>query len=201
MIGRIRGILIEKKPPVVLLEVAGLAYEVQASMTTFGHLPQIGQEAILHTHFVVREDAQLLYGFHETRERALFRLLIKINGVGPKMALGLLSGMDVDSFLHCVSLEDSAALVRVPGVGKKTAERLIVEMRDKLSAFELGATTSVSEPLAQQPLEQVKQDAISALVALGYKLAEATKAVNNVYESHLNSEQLIRHALQGAMSV
>ena len=132
MIGRIRGTVAQKQPPDILVEVGGVGYELQVPMTTLFQLPELGSEVSLLTHFVVREDAQLLYGFIDERDRGLFRQLIKVSGVGPKLALTILSGMDADSFTRCVHREDVAALVALPGVGKKTAERLLVEMRDKL---------------------------------------------------------------------
>ena len=129
MIGRIRGILLEKQPPEVLIEASGVGYEVQMPMTSFYQLPDVGQEAVVYIHFVVREDAQLLFGFADKQERALFRELIKVNGVGPKLALTILSGMSAAQFIQCVSHDDVSGLVKLPGVGKKTAERLVVEMR------------------------------------------------------------------------
>lgn len=135
MIGRLRGTLIEKQPPELLIEVGGVGYEIQMPMSCFYELPEIGQEAIIYTHFVVREDAQLLYGFNTVRERALFREVIKANGVGPKLGLGILSGMSATQFVACVEREDISTLVKLPGVGKKTAERLVVEMKDRLKGW------------------------------------------------------------------
>ena len=131
MIGKIRGILVEKNPPEVQIDVGGIYYEVQVPMSTLYQLPELGKELILHTHFVVREDAQLLYGFYDAKDKSMFRSLIKVNGVGPKMALGILSGMEADDFVRTVRGNDINALVNMPGIGKKTAERLIVEMRDR----------------------------------------------------------------------
>ncbi|WP_029859089.1 Holliday junction branch migration protein RuvA, partial [Vibrio parahaemolyticus] len=138
MIGRLRGILLEKQPPEVLIEVNGIGYEVQMPMSCFYELPNIGEEAIIYTHFVVREDAQLLYGFNTVKERALFREVIKANGVGPKLGLGILSGMTASQFVSCVEREDVSTLVKLPGVGKKTAERLVVEMKDRLKGWGAG---------------------------------------------------------------
>src|SRR6056297_2410673 len=132
MIGRLRGVIVTRQPPEILVDVAGVGYELQVPMSTFFRLPAVGEEVSLVTHFVVREDAQLLYGFADERDRVLFRSLIRVSGVGPKLALTLLSGMDADSFVRCVQRDDLASLVALPGVGRKTAERLLVEMRDKL---------------------------------------------------------------------
>src|SRR6056300_646532 len=136
MIGQIRGILVEKKPPEILVDVGGLSYELQIPMSTAYQLPEVGSELRLHTHFVVREDAQLLYGFYELKDKTLFRALIRVNGVGPKMALAILSGMAADEFARTVRENDVAAMTRMPGIGKKTAERLIVEMRDRLTEWD-----------------------------------------------------------------
>ena len=190
MIGQLRGILAEKKPPFLVIDVHGVGYEVQASMNTIYALPMVGADVFLYTHFVVREDAQLLYGFYNERERILFRELIKISGVGPKLALAILSGMDVANFMQCIADRDSVRLVKIPGVGKKTAERLVVEMQDKLAGFSTIAFTSVAaDGLAQQ-------DAVSALVALGYKLQDAHATIRKVYVADADSESLIRLALK-----
>ena len=204
MIGRIRGILLEKQPPDILIEAGGVGYEVQLPMTSFYQLPETGVEAIVYIHFVVREDAQLLFGFADKSERALFRELIKVNGVGPKLALTILSGMSAAQFIQCVSIDDYSALVKLPGVGKKTAERLVIEMRDRLK--NLSTQNDVSSPLSQPGIAQqestfimpndVKGDASSALVALGYKPAQAIKVVNSVYKEGATSEELIREALR-----
>ncbi|MCW8886414.1 MAG: Holliday junction branch migration protein RuvA [Motiliproteus sp.] len=205
MIGRIRGELLEKQPPQLLVDVRGIGYEIEAPMSTFYRLPEIGKVVELHTHFVVREDAQLLYGFHSRQERAMFRTLIKINGVGPKLGLTILSGIEVDELARCISHDDTAALIRLPGVGKKTAERLIVEMRDKLNdwmpeaPFELSSSDAAgSSPVAAN---DGRQEAESALIALGYKPAQATKAVSQAAKElgNTDSEQLIRQALKGML--
>ena len=209
MIGRLQGTLIEKKPPLLLIDVNGVGYEVNASMQTFYQLPQEGQTATLHIHMVVREDAQQLFGFLEKRERALFRSLIKVNGVGPKLALTILSGVEPTAFVHCVLNGDAASLVKLPGVGKKTAERLIIEMRDRLSDWHEGegsidsasgaALLSNTQAVTLDSLgTPAKQDAVSALIALGYKPQEATRLVSKVYEEDLSSEVLIRLALKEA---
>jgi Holliday junction DNA helicase RuvA len=196
MIGLLRGIIIEKQPPQLLLDVNGVGYEIDAPMSTFYHLPDIGQQVTLYTHFVVREDAQQLYGFYVREERSLFRTLLKVNGVGPRLALTVLSSIDPSEFVRCVVNNDTDSLVRIPGVGKKTAERLIIEMRDKVSNWhqnpmpELGANKTVHHQ------NQVTQDAVSALIALGYKPQEASRAVAKIDESNLTSEEVIRRALQ-----
>jgi Holliday junction DNA helicase RuvA len=195
MIGRIRGLLVEIQPPDILLDVGGLGYEVQVPMTTLYELPAPGAEISLFTHFVVREDAQLLYGFLHERERSLFRHLIKVNGVGPKLGLAILSGMDADSFVRAVQRDDASSLVQLPGVGKKTAERLLVEMRDKLADWLLALDQPAAA--AQSASRDIQAEAESALVALGYKPAEASKAVTAANDGSLErSEDLIRRALQ-----
>ena len=202
MIGRIRGILVDKQPPEILVEVGGVGYELQVPMTTLFQLPEIGSEVSLVTHFVVREDAQQLYGFVDEGDRRLFRQLIRVSGVGPKLALTILSGMDSTSFARCVQHDDISSLVALPGVGKKTAERLLVEMRDKLddwlgsagSGAGRGATVSQSPP-------DIVADAEGALVALGYKPAEASRVVAAVNDDSVgDSEELIRRALKSMVS-
>ncbi|WP_163832979.1 Holliday junction branch migration protein RuvA [Spartinivicinus ruber] len=198
MIGRINGILLEKQPPHLLIDVQGVAYEVDAPMTTFYQLPEVGQSVVLHTHFVVREDAQQLYGFAARQERELFRILIKVNGVGPKLALTILSGMSSESFVRTVQDNDVASLVKLPGVGKKTAERLLVEMRDKLASW-LPADADVTSNTSQQisiPAASHLDDAISALVALGYKPQQAAKTIKALPDQELPREELIRQALK-----
>ena len=196
MIGRLSGVLLEKQAPDLLLDVQGVGYEVQVSLTTFFELPNTGEPVTLYTHFVVRDDAQLLYGFSEQRERELFRTLIKVNGVGPKMALAILSGMNADEFVRCVQSNDAAALVRLPGVGKKTAERLIIEMRDRLKDWGVDADA----PAAQQaaPTVSVSEEAESALIALGYKPQEAARMISAAAKETDNPscEALIRLALK-----
>ncbi len=199
MIGRLKGIIVEKRPPNLLIDVGGVGYELQASMTTFYQLPDVDQEIVLYTHLVVREDEQSLYGFYELRERALFRALIKVNGVGPKMALRILSSIDPDAFVRYIENDDIASLVHMPGVGKKTAERLIIEMRDRLSDWQSGITSNMSIKPSAKPIirkNDVCQDAVRALIALGYKPQEASRLISKVFEEGLDSEQLIRRALQ-----
>ena len=204
MIGRIRGTLVHKQPPDILVEVGGVGYEIQVPMTTLFQLPEIGAEVSLVTHFVVREDAQQLYGFIDERERALFRQLIRVSGVGPKLALTILSGMDATSFARCVQRDDISSLVALPGVGKKTAERLLVEMRDRLQDW-LGqleqSAGGVAGGVTIAPMTDVVADAESALVALGYKPAEASKVVAAVNDDGVaDSEELIRRALKSMVS-
>lgn len=205
MIGRLHGVLLAKQPPYLLLDVHGVGYELQAPMTSFYPLPELGAEVILHTHMVVNETAQQLYAFYTQNERALFRKLIKVSGVGPKMALGILSGMDADEFVRCVMDGNVPALVKVPGVGKKTAERLVVEMRDRLKDWHgehkpgtSGASLTGVEP---HSVNRVLAEAESALVALGYKPTEAAKAVAAVLDDgkEQRSEELIRLALRSML--
>lgn len=205
MIGRIRGVLIEKQAPEVLVDVSGVGYEIQMPLTSFYELPELGQEAIIYTHFVVREDAQLLYGFVSKQERSLFRLLIKANGVGPKLALTILSGMTAGEFVACVERDDIATLVKLPGVGKKTAERLLVEMRDKLKSLMEASVGSEREFVLQsnykvpEIVNTAEEDAIAALLSLGYKPAQASKAVSAVYTDGMTSEVLIKSALKSML--
>ena len=197
MIGRLRGILLEKHPPGLLVEAGGVGYELEAPMTTFYRLPAVGEEVLLHTHLVVREDAQLLYGFSSREDRALFRELIRISGVGAKMALAILSGMSAEDFARCVREGDAGALTRLPGIGKKTAQRLLVEMRDRLAGEvgPAGAPLPAAAPAPGDPLA----DAVSALVSLGYKPQEASRLVRAVEGgAGLPPEELIRRALKAA---
>lgn len=201
MIGRLRGTLLEARPPWLLVEAGGVGYEVEAPMTAFYKQPRPGDEIILHTHLVVREDAQLLYGFAERFERELFRALIRVNGVGPKMGLAILSGIEAAQLVRCIEEQDTSALVRVPGIGKKTAERLVIEMRDRLDRLE-GAPVSVSPGVSRAaPASGPRQDAVAALEALGYRLRDAEQAVANVEDvttegEPLDSASLIRLALK-----
>jgi len=204
MIGRIRGTLIDKQPPEILVDVAGVGYELQVPMTTLFQLPALGAEVSLVTHFVVREDAQLLYGFFSEQDRTLFRQLIRVSGVGPKLALTILSGMDAGNFARCVQQDDLASLVALPGVGKKTAERLLVEMRDKLKGWleQVGGEVPAQAGTAplQRPADKVA-DAEGALIALGYKPAEAGRAVAAVDDNSVTtSEELIRRALRSMVT-
>lgn len=197
MIGFLRGKLIAKQPPQLVMEVGGVGYELDAPMSTFYNLPAVGSELSLFTHLVVREDAHILFGFGSERERRMFRELLKVSGVGPKLALGLLSGISVESFLVCIEAGDADTLVKVPGVGRKTAERLIVEMRDRAKAFgELSFAATGSTNVAGS--SGAHAEAFTALVALGYKPAEVTKLLSNVDASVTTTEELIRHALKAA---
>jgi len=195
MIGLLRGKILSKQPPQLLIDVRGVGYEVDAPMTTFYELPAVGEEVTLHTHLSVREDAQTLYGFSRLTDRDLFRSLLRVNGVGAKLALAILSGMDSSVFVRCVQEGNSAALVRLPGVGKKTAERLILEMRDRLESTVTLAGAGVTGGVASRvanPLEE----AVSALVGLGYKPQEASRMVRSIDTADLSSEEIIRQALQ-----
>lgn len=195
MIGFLRGRLVAKQPPALVIDVGGVGYEVEAPMTTFYDLPETGAEVTLHTHLVVREDAHTLFGFLRLSDRALFRSLIRISGVGPRMALAILSGMSADSFARCIRDNDAAALTRVPGVGKKTAERLVVELRDKLGKGEAGgADIPVMTGGPANPVEE----AVSALIALGYKPPDASRMVRAIDSKGLGVEEIIRRALQAA---
>ncbi len=203
MIGRVRGELLEKHPPQLVVDVNGVGYEVDVSMNTYYQLPDVGRPVTLYTHMVVREDAQLLYGFYERSERSLFRTLIKVNGVGPKLALTILSGISVDEFVQSVQHQDTAALVRLPGVGKKTAERLIIEMKDKLQDFQFSDTdeftlTDGLGPVVSNAVTDSRAEAESALVALGYKPVQATKSIAQAEKANpgASSEALIRAALK-----
>jgi holliday junction DNA helicase RuvA len=195
VIGRIEGVLLEKQAPELLIDVQGLGYEVLVSLNTFFDLPALGEKVALCTHFVVREDVQQLYGFADTRERELFRTLIKVSGVGPKMALAILSGMTATDFVRSVQTNDTATLVKLPGVGKKTAERLIVEMRDRLAHFGDAADMDLLSPSANTQPDTVKE-AESALIALGYKPQEAARMVNASAADGQTSQELIRLALK-----
>lgn len=194
MIGRLTGELLEKNPPAILLNVQGVGYEVDVPMSTFYGLPDIGQPVELHTHFVVREDAQLLFGFSTLRERALFRALLKVNGVGAKVALSILSGLSAEEFFQCVAAKDAVALTRVPGIGKKTAERLLVEMQDKVDALAGG---SVQQGLPVEKHSSVREQASEALLSLGYKVAEVKRLLDKNAEDGQSVEDMIRACLRG----
>lgn len=191
MIARLQGQLIEKQPPVLVVDVQGVGYELEAPMSTF-YKVTLGAPVTLFVHQVVREDAHLLYGFAAREERDLFRTLLKVNGVGPKMALAILSGMEADAFAACVRQNDAATLTRIPGVGKKTAERLVMEMRDRIGDGPAGAAMGgITLPASPE------RDAITALIALGYKAAEAERAVGKLKSENATAEDLIRQALKG----
>jgi Holliday junction DNA helicase RuvA len=200
MIGRLRGQLLAKHPPQVLIDVGGVGYEVEAPMSTFYDLPAVGESVTLVTHLVVREDAHVLYGFLHERDRALFRDLLKVTGVGAKMALAILSGMDAQRFAGCVGQEDINALSRLPGIGKKTAQRLVMEMKDRVAGLGTGAADALpargigASVAADAPLA----DAVSALVALGYRPADANRMARAVADDGKTSEEIIRAALKSA---
>jgi len=194
MIGRLSGILLRKEPPALLVDVNGVGYELEAPMTTFYDLPAVGEKVTLFTHLVVREDAHLLYGFSREAQRRLFRGLLKVNGVGPRVALAVLSGLADDEFVHCVLGEDVARLTQVPGIGRKTAERLIVEMRDKLPQLSAGSAPTPAS--ARAATKDPVSEAMSALIALGYKPNEASRAVRAVPSKELSAEEIIRQALK-----
>jgi Holliday junction DNA helicase RuvA len=193
MIGSLRGTLAAKQAPHIVVDCHGVGYEVETPMSTFLDLPAIGEELFIHTHLLVREDAQLLYGFASEAERALFRTVLKISGVGAKMGLAILSAMSEADFRRCVEYEDTATLVKIPGVGKKTAERLIIEMRDKLVQSPAGGG-GPRVAAAASP----KSEAVDALVALGYKVNEVNKLIGNLNIEGSTAEDIIRQALRQA---
>lgn len=197
MIGFLRGKLVHKAPPQLVLDVQGVGYEIEAPMTTFYDLPLTGVDITLYTHLVIREDAHSLFGFLKESDRAMFRTLIKVNGVGPKLALTILSGQSAEEFHRCIQNNDTQALVRLPGVGKKTAERLVIEMRDRLPdlAQDSSQTVPQTTPIASHP----KQEAIGALCSLGYKPADASRMVQAVNSEGKSCEDIIRLALQGTL--
>ena len=204
MIGRLTGTVLEKTPPQVVVEAGGVGYEVDVPMGTFCQLPAVGHAVVLFTHLVVREDAQLLYGFNNKQERTLFRELIKTNGVGPKLALAILSGMSAPQFVNAVEREDPAALIKLPGIGKKTAERLIVEMKDRFKGlhgdlFTPAADLVLTSPGGPATDDDAEQEAVAALVALGYKPQEASRMVSKIAKPDASSETLIREALRAAL--
>ncbi|RVU85453.1 Holliday junction branch migration protein RuvA [Leucothrix sargassi] len=199
MIGMLRGKLIYRQAPELMLDVNGVGYELQASMTSFYDLPELGEEVTLHTHFIVREDAQVLYAFSSTTERELFRSLLKVNGVGPKMALAIVSGMTVSEFAQRVCDGDAVGLTRLPGVGKKTAERLIIEMRDRLpKTDELAPLAPKADQLELQ--SDPEEEAVNALLALGYRPTEASKMISRQVNQGLSVEVMIRNALKDSLS-
>jgi Holliday junction DNA helicase RuvA len=196
VIGRIRGLLVEKRPPRVLVDCHGVGYEIDAPMSTFWALPEPGQDVILHTHLVVREDAQNLYGFATLTERELFQNLLKVSGIGARMALAVLSGMQADEFVACVQRNDATRLTTLPGIGKKTAERLIVEMRDRVAGFAEAVPGTPAADRAPTPGDALA-DAMSGLIALGYKPQEASRLVHGLDTEGKTSEAIIREVLRG----
>ncbi len=198
MIGFVRGKLVVKAPPHLTVDVGGVGYDIEAPMSTFYTLPALGSEVRLLTHLVVREDAHILYGFGTQDERSLFRSLLKVSQVGPKLALAILSGVSVEGFGTIVKLQDAAALTRIPGVGRKTAERLLVEMRDRIDALAEGVAGAAAAN-GMQGANAAEGEAWTALVALGYKPAEVTQMLKPFAGSGGSTEDLIRRALQGAV--
>jgi Holliday junction DNA helicase RuvA len=195
MIGSLHGRLVVKQAPMLLLEVGGVGYEIEAPMSTFYELPAMGEEVRLLTHLLVRDDAHVLYGFGTEGERQLFRNLLRVSGVGARIALAILSGISVEGFTHCVRAEDTASLVKVPGIGRKTAERLIVEMRDRLDDAPAGAGAPVAAP--GRPA-RATDEAYGALVALGYRPAEAARLLKDIDTDGRGAEDIIREALKAA---
>ncbi len=207
MIGRLSGILIQKQAPQLMVDVHGVGYEVQAPMSTFYQLPELNSPVVILTHLVVREDAQLLYGFHSESERLLFKSLIKVNGVGPKLALAILSGISANEFVQVVKNNDESGLVRLPGIGKKTAQRLIIEMKDRLKDWQQPADSiddsatdkTSTESDNSAPQQDTIQAAVSALIALGYKPIEASKMISRLDNNGQSCEMLIKQALKNTV--
>lgn len=194
MIGSLRGRLASKQAPQILIECGGVGYEVETPMSTFLELPELGTDLFLHTHLLVREDAQILYGFATEDERLMFRTLLKVNRVGAKLALGILSAMSTNDFRRCVELEDTTAMSKIPGIGKKTAERLIIEMRDRIDAAAAVGGKSVSLTVAAS----ARNEAVDALVALGYKPKEVHTLIAKLDIEDKSAEDIIRLALKQA---
>ena len=192
MISRLRGILIAKQAPAIFVEVHGITYEVLIPLNNFYNLPTIGEEIILHTHFIVKENEQSLYGFFDDKQKHLFRTLIKVNGVGPKTALMILSGIDTDILINNIANNDVSNLVRVPGIGTKTAQRLVIELKDKIANIHTTSSLNTEE----NTNSTIANDAIDALVALGYKVNDAQRVINKHRDKSLSSEDLIRLALR-----
>jgi len=197
VIGRLRGEIVYKHPPQLMLDVGGVGYELEAPMSTFYDLPAVGASVTLVTHLAVREDAQILYGFLREADRALFRNLLKVTGVGARMALAILSGMDAQRFTLCIQQEDVTALIRLPGIGKKTAQRLVIEMRDRLDSSPVALPSgNGSRVPAAGATDSALADAVSALAALGYKPVDANRMARAVDDGAKTSEEIIRAALK-----
>jgi Holliday junction DNA helicase RuvA len=192
MIGSLRGRLTAKLAPQIVVECSGVGYELETPMSTFLDLPELGSDLFLHTHLLVREDAQILYGFSTQDERSMFRTLLKVNRVGAKLALGILSAMSTNDFRRCVELEDTTSMSKIPGVGKKTAERLIIEMRDRIGASVVGGGKAA--PLSVEA--SARNEAVDALVALGYKPKEVNSLIANLDIEDKSTEDIIRLALR-----
>ena len=201
MIGFLKGRLAMKQPPTLMLDVNGVGYELEAPMSTFYGLPAMGEPVALFTHLVVREDAHILFGFGTDAERRLFRGLLKVSGVGPKIALGVLSGASTEDFLRIVEAEDVAMLTRIPGIGRKTAERIIIEMRDSVQKLAMPSLAGASPlgPGMAQPPQSPQSEAFSALIALGYKPPEVTRLLKSADEPGLSTTEIIRRALKSAV--
>lgn len=199
MIGRLWGVLVEKRPPWLLVDVNGVGYEVEAPMSTFYDLPAVSEKVTLYTHLAVKDDAHSLYGFATEQERTLFRSLIRISGIGPRIALGILSGIRPDDFIRCIEQQDIPTLTRLPGIGKKTAERLLIEMRDRIKTLGVAPLAATGGIPALAVANDPQSEAISALIALGYKPAESARLVQAVGTDDQTTEQIIRLALQRAV--
>ena len=199
MIGFLKGRLAVKQPPMLLVDVNGVGYELEAPMSTFYGLPAAGEPVALFTHLVVREDAHILFGFGSESERRLFRGLLKVSGVGPKIALGVLSGASVEDFLRIIEAEDVAMLTRIPGIGRKTAERIIIEMRDSVQKLAMPAAGSSANALNPAAAASPQSEAFSALIALGYKPPEITRLLKSADEPGLSTTEIIRRALKSAV--
>jgi len=198
MIGFLAGRLAAKQPPMLIVDVNGVGYELEAPMSTFYGLPAAGEPVALFTHLVVREDAHILFGFGTDAERRLFRGLLKVSGVGPKIALGILSGASVEDFLRIIEAEDIAMLCRIPGIGRKTAERIIIEMRDSVQKLSMPALGAGSAGAAPGTAQSAQSEAFSALIALGYKPPEVTRLLKSADEPGLSTTEIIRRALKSA---
>jgi Holliday junction DNA helicase RuvA len=199
MIGFLKGRLAVKQPPMLLVDVNGVGYELEAPMSTFYGLPAVGEPVALFTHLVVREDAHILFGFGSESERRLFRGLLKVSGVGPKIALGVLSGASVEDFLRIIEAEDVAMLTRIPGIGRKTAERIIIEMRDSVQKLAMPAAAGAANALNPTAVPSPQSEAFSALIALGYKPPEITRLLKSADEPGLSTTEIIRRALKSAV--
>jgi Holliday junction DNA helicase RuvA len=199
MIGFVRGKLVIKAPPHLTVDVGGVGYDIEAPMSTFYSLPALGSEVRLLTHLVVREDAHILYGFGTQEERALFRNLLKVSQIGPKIALAILSGVSLEGFATLVKMQDPAALTKIPGIGRKTAERVLMEMKDRLDALEQAARSMNNTGAVPMTASSTEGEAWTALVALGYKPTEVTAMLKPFAGQGGSTEDLIRRALQGTV--
>jgi holliday junction DNA helicase RuvA len=198
MIGFLRGVLVYKDPPQLLVDVGGVGYEVEAPMSTWTRLPALGEEVHLRTHLVIREDQHLLFGFGSEAERRLFRDLLKVSGVGARIALAILSGITVEGFVRCVQVRDTAALTKVPGVGRKTAERLVVEMSDRIGDLTIAGGVAAAAPTFTDATVTPETEVMNALLSLGYKSAEARRMIEQAGEARASTAELLRAALKSA---